>query len=102
MNLNKFFIFLLIGIICSVSVVSAADVNDDGFENTFDADFYYVDDSVYDDFDYDSFVDDDYEVMGKLVSDIIELPRHIDVEDSYFMGQYFPTKVELPCYPPSS
>ena len=31
-----------------------------------------------------------------------ELPRHIDVEDSYFTGQYFPTKVELPCYPPSS
>ena len=26
----------------------------------------------------------------------------VDVEDSYFTGQYFPTKVGLPCYPPSS
>ena len=34
--------------------------------------------------------------------DLVELPRHIDVEDSYFTSQYFPTKVELPCYPPSS
>lgn len=32
MNLNKFFIFLLIGIICSVSVVSATDINDTAVE----------------------------------------------------------------------
>ena len=32
----------------------------------------------------------------------IELPRHIDVEVSYFSGQYFASIVELPCYPPSS
>ena len=43
-------------------------------------------------------------IIRHILSDnnIIELPRHIDVEDSYFTGQYFPTKVELPCYPPSS
>lgn len=43
-------------------------------------------------------------IIRHILSDnnIIELPRHIDVEDSYFTDQYFPTKVELPCYPPSS
>lgn len=96
MNFKILFLFILIGIICSVSVVSAADVNDMGVENTFDSNFNYVDDSPLDgeygvventfdtyfydvddsalDEDYDdSFVDDDYEVMGKLVSDIRKL-----------------------------
>ena len=30
----------------------------------------------------------------------IELPRLVEVVDSYFTGQYSPPRIELPCYPP--